>query len=179
MRRTPFAALILGALFAFAVQAQDPQKPEPKPDAEPTREPASEPAPGPGQQPDPKILGEILSCLAEGLPQGWKKAWFVIDKIDRDASGVTRRFAAKYFYATEVNDRKGKPFQPCDAERVRDGVAALNAYLPDSQKRWTGATISFMDDGEFEARYDFTPRKPATAKPAAKPAAKEKQESSK
>ena len=177
MNRLSVAALsaaFAGALFAFAVQAQDPQKSAPKPEPAPAaaQEPAAKPQPGPGQEPDPQILEGIVNCLAEGLPQDWKKTWFVISEIDRDERKATRSFEANFFYATEPDDSTGRRLQTCGAERVIDGVKALNAYLTDSQQRWTGATFTFMRDGRFEAKYDFTPFKPAAAKPAAKPKAK-------
>src|SRR5258706_14979251 len=160
MKRFPLLSPLLCALFAFAVQAQDPQKP----------------APGPGQEPDPKILEGIMTCLAEGLPPEWKRAWFVIHEIAPDAASAARRFEANFFFATDVRDRKGKRLRPCGAEPVLDGVVSLNAYLPESQRRWTGATFTFQSDGHYEASYDYSPFKP---KPATRPAARKKQESGK
>lgn len=181
MNRPFLAAFFAAALLAFAAHAQDPQKPEAKPEAETGQEPAAKPPPGPGQEPDPKILEGIMGCLAEGLPQGWKKAWFVVKEINRDESRATRQFEANFFYATNPKDAKGRRLQPCGAERVVEGVKALNDYLPGDQQRWTAATFTFMSDGKFEAKYDFTPPKPAAeaAKPAAKSAVRKKQESSK
>lgn len=173
-----FLVALLGALFALAAQAQAPQKPA----AEPA--PAAA-VPGPGQEPDPQIVDGIMRCMAEGLPEGWKKTWFVISEIgsDTDASGATRRFEATFYYATDPNDSKGMQFKPCGANRIVDGVIALNDYLQPSQRRWTGVTVTFLLDGNYSATYDYTPRKPAPAKaeakPAAKPVAKKKQETSK
>ena len=159
---------LAAALCAFAAYAQDPQKPAAeaqKPAAEAVK---SAPEPQPGQEPDPKILEGIFACIAEGLPEGWKKTWFVISETGRSEDGKTRSYAADFFYATNLKDRKGRPLKPCGPERVLEGVGALNAYLPDGQQRWTGATFSFMSDGKFEAKYDFTPPRPAPAKPAAR-----------
>jgi hypothetical protein len=172
MNRNSLIALAPGALLAFAVQAQEPQKP---------------------QEPDPKIVEGIMACLAEGLPEGWKKTWFVITEVGREADGSTRQFQGTFFYATDPEDKKGRPMKPCGANRIVDGVLALNDYLQPSQRRWSGVTMTFLVDGRYEATYDFTPRaaapikplvEPATtpaaaAKPAAKPAAKKKQEASK
>jgi len=174
-------ALVLGALLAFAVQAQDPQKPAAGAAAQ--QEPA---APAPGQEPDPKIVEGILACLGQGLPEGWKRTWFVMNEIARanDKEGATRQFEATFYYATDPNDTKGRQFKPCGANPIVDGVLALNAYLQPSQRRWTGMTMTFLVDGRYEASYDFTPRKPApiqkpAATPAAKPATKKKSETSK
>lgn len=156
------------ALCALSVHAQDPQKPEPQPQTEPQQQPEAPPAPGPGQERDPKIIADIFACVSEGLPEGWKKAWFVISEVERNVDGSSRKYEARFRFATSSNDRKGRPFKPCGAERVREGVVALNDYLPDSQRRWTGATFTFTSEGEFEIKYDYTPRKPAPARPAAK-----------
>jgi hypothetical protein len=163
---TPLAA----ALCAFATYAQDPLKPAAEAEKPAVEAAKPEPAPArrPGQDPDPKILDGIFACIAEGLPEGWKKTWFVVKEIGRSKDGATRNFAADFFYATNVNDRKGRPLKPCGAEPVLEGVGALQDYLPDGQRRWTGATFSFMPDGKFEAKYDFTPPRPAPAKPVAK-----------
>jgi hypothetical protein len=181
-------AFFLGALLAFPVQAQTPQKPAAG------AAPAQEPAPTPGQEPDPKIIEGIMACLGEGLPEGWKKAWFVISEVGRDTDGARRQYEGTFFYATDPEDRKGRPFKPCGANRIVDGVLALNNYLQPSQRRWSGVTMTFLVDGRYEAAYDFTPRAAApikplveppaaaaapAAKPAARPAVKKKQEASK
>ena len=59
-----------------------------------------------------------MECIAEGLPEGWKKTWFVIEEISREATGATRQYEAKFFYATDPNDRVGKRMQPCGANRI-------------------------------------------------------------
>lgn len=176
MKRPSLIALVLGALLAFSVQAQDPQKPAPQ-------EPAAASAPAPGQEPDPKIIIGLMECLAEGLPEGWKKTWFVIQEISRDVDGGTRQYEAKFYYATDPADRVGKRLEPCGTNRIVDGVLGLNAYLQPGQRRWTGVTMTFNIDGSYDAAYEYTTRKPAAgaapAKAAAKPAAKKKQEAAK
>ena len=157
------------ALAAIAAQAQGAAKPEPSP----------------GQPPDPKILEGVFACLAQGLPPDWKKAWFVIDEVGRSDEGTKRHFEANFFYAMSVDDVRGSPLTPCGAERVLEGVSALNAYLPEQQRRWTGATFSFTSEGRYDVKYDYSVRgsvmfKPAAtepaaetpAQPAARPAAK-------
>lgn len=171
--RPPLFALFAAALFAVSVHAQDGKSPaaQPQSGTAPAQE-AAKPAPGPGQEPDPRIYDDMFACLAEGLPEDWRKAWFTIDELDRSEMGSVRNYEAKFFFATDASDAKGKPLRTCGAERVLQGVGALNDYLPESQRRWTGAIFSFTRDGKFEAKYDYTPRKPAPVKPAAKPAAK-------
>ena len=171
----PLFALLFAALCASAVCAQV----TPKPAAE-----AQRPKPVPGQPADPKYIEDIFTCLAQGLPKDWKKTWFVIRQIGADASGSSREFEADFFVATDMIDAKGKPLVPCGSGPVLDGVIALNGYLLESQRRWTGATFTFTSEGKFDANYDYTVRKPAPAapesvKPAAKPAAKKPDSSSK
>ena len=182
MKRKFLAAIAVGSLIAFAALAQTPPNPaaEAKPEASPQKD-AATPAPGPGQEPDPQILQGMMRCMAEGLPANWNKAWFVISEIGResDTSGVRRRLEATFHFATDPKDAKGKPFKPCGANRIIDGVIALNDYLQPSQKHWLGVTMTFTADGSYKADYDFTPRKPAPAKAATKPAAKKKQEPAK
>ena len=180
MTRISLIALILGGLLAFPAQAQDPQKPA-------TLEPAAAPAPVPGQPPDQKIIVGLMECLAEGLPEGWKKTWFVIREIRRGADGV-RQYEAKFYYTTNPADRVGKPLEPCGSTPIINGVLAMNDYLQPGQRRWTGMTMTFNIDSSFEATYDFTETKPAAgaapastapAKAAPKPAANKKQEATK
>jgi len=170
MKYLSLPALLVTAMCSFAAYAQDPQKPATeaeKPAAE-AAQPETAPERKPGQPPDPKILEGLFACIAEGLPGDWKKTWFVIRQTKSSADGKTRSFAADFFYATNLNDRKGRPLKPCGADPVLEAVGALNDYLPDDQLRWTEATFSFMSDGKFEAHYDFTQHKPAPAKPANK-----------
>jgi len=107
MNRIVMIALVLGALLASAARAQDPQKPAAGGAAQ------QDPAPAPGQEPDPKIIEGIMACLGEGLPEGWKKAWFVISEIGREAD--TRQYEGNFFYSTDPDDRKGRPLKPCGA----------------------------------------------------------------
>jgi hypothetical protein len=170
MKNVPLFAPLVAVIFSFAAYAQDPVKPAAeaqKPAAEAaTPEPA--PARQPGQEPDPKILEGLFACIAEGLPEDWKRTWFVIRETSQSKDGLERSFSADFFYATKVSDRKGRPLKPCGPDPVLEAVAALNDYLPENQQRWTGATFSFMRDGKFEAHYDYTKPKPAARKPAAK-----------
>jgi hypothetical protein len=167
-------ALLLAALCAPAVHAQDAQNPAAPPAAE-----APKPKPKPGDPADPQIIEKMFNCLAPGLPKNWKKAWIVVNEISRDEAGTSRNFEANFFFATSIKDSKGKKLTPCGADPVLEGVGALNDYLPENQRRWTGVTFTFASDGKFDATYDYTPRKPAPepAKPAAKAKAAKKSDS--
>lgn len=185
MKNPSLAAFILGSALAFAAQAQDAKKPEPaadKPAAGAAQEPAAKPERSPGQTPDPQIFENIITCLAAGLTPDWQKAWFVIREIDRNEAEGTRQFEGDFFYATSLKDRKGRRLKTCGPEQVIQSVAELNDYLTREQQRWTSATFTFTKaDGKYDVKYDYTPfkPKPAAAAPAAKPAAKKKQEPAK
>jgi hypothetical protein len=173
----PLFVLLCTALCASLAHAQDAQKPAP-PAAE-----AQKPRPAPGQPADPQIIEKIFNCLAPGLPKNWKKAWIVVNEIGQDEAGTTRKFEANFFFATNLKDSKGKKLTPCGSAPVLEGVTALNDYLPEKQRQWTGITLTFTSEGKFDATYDYTPRKPAPAaeepaRPAAKAKATKKSDSS-
>ena len=177
-------AFWLAALVACSAFAQGPAKPAaeaqtPAAEAEKADTATAKAVPASREEPDPKIVEDLFACIAEGLPQDWKKAWFVITETRRSKDGATRSYAADFFYAMNASDRKGKPLLPCGAEKILEGVGALNDYLPDGQRRWTRAIFTFLSDGKYDVKYDYTPRKPASSKPEAKPATKKKQEASK
>ena len=168
MNRTLIAALLLAALVAGSVQAQDA-----KPAAE--AQPAAE-KPAPSQEPDPKFIEGIIKCLSVGLTDDWQKAWIEVQQISPDSKGTTRQYIAEFYLATTVIDVRGQRMRTCGDESVLENIVALNAYLPESQRRWTSANYTFFRDGRYTVYYDYTPVKPAPdAKPAAKPPAKKKQ----
>jgi hypothetical protein len=188
MNRLCLAAFLAGSLFASSAPAQDTKKPEPAPEkaaAGAAQDSSAKPAPGPGQEPDPQIIENIMTCLAEGLTQDWQRAWFVIREIDRNEREGTRQFEGDFFYATSEKDRKGQRLRTCGPEKVIQGVSDLNDYLTRDQQRWTSAVFTFMRDGKYDVKYDYTPFKPKpaakspAAKPATKPAAKKSAEASK
>ena len=172
MKRACLAAFLACLTLAFAAQAQDPKKPEAapeKPAAGAAEDPAAKPRPKPGDTPDPDIFQGMLHCLAAGMTPDWKKAWFVVREIDRDEHNAVRQFQGDFYFSTKESDHKGKRLQTCGAERMVAYVGALNDYLTADQKAWTSTTVTFLKDGSYDMKYDYTPFKP---KPAAKPAAK-------
>ena len=171
MKRLCLAAFLLSSMLATPAQAQDATKSAPaaeKPAAAAQEAPTT-PERGPGQTPDPRIIENIVGCLAEGLTPDWQKAWFVIREIDRNVAEGTRQFEGDFFFATNAKDTRGKRLRTCGQERIIEGVSDLNDYLTRSQQAWTSATFTFMRDGKYDVKYDYTPFKP---KPAAKPASK-------
>ena len=183
MNRPCLAAFIVCALLAFAARAQDPKKAEPapaSPAAVATPDPAAKPPPRPGDTPDPQIIDGIMTCLAEGLSQNWRTAWFVIKETERDETTRTRQFKGDFFFSTSAKDLKGRPLRTCGAEQIIQGVGSLNDYLAEDKQDWTSATFTFMRDGKYEVKYDYTPFKPQpAAKPAAKATSRKKQEAAK
>ncbi|MGH8705312.1 MAG: hypothetical protein ACREUO_07840 [Burkholderiales bacterium] len=147
------ALVVLGAFFLATVQAQEQTKPKPKPAAKtkPATKSKAETA-----QPDPKIIEEILACLAHGLPQDWKKTWVVVTELETD--GKTRKFEAKFFFATSPSDDTGQPLTPCDAEAVAKDVYRLNETLKPEQRQWKVAKLVITSEGNFELRYDYEKR---------------------
>ena len=174
MKNPSLAAFLACSLLAFAAHAQDAKKSDPATDkpAAAAQEPAAKPAPGPGQAPDPQILESIMTCLAPGLSQDWKKAWFVVKEIDRNEAESARQFQADFFFSTSLKDSRGKRLQTCGPEKIIESVSSLNDYLTTEQQRWTSAVFTFLSDGKYDVKYDYTPFKP-------KPAAKKKQEAAK
>jgi hypothetical protein len=178
MKNRSLAAFLACSLLAFAAHAQDAKKSDPATDkpAAAAPDPAAKPAPGPGQTPDPQIIENIVACLAPGLTQDWKKAWFVVKEIDRNAAEGTRQFEADFFFATNLKDTRGRRLQTCGPQKIIEGVSNLNDYLTTEQQRWTSAVFTFLSDGKYDVKYDYTPFK---RKPAARPAVKKKQEAAK
>jgi len=171
MKRPCLAALAACALIAFAAQAQEPKKTADAPEKPAAPDPAGAIQPKPGDTPDPRIVEGIMGCLSQGLTPDWKKAWIVIKEIDREDSKSVRQFEGNFFYATKESDTKGMRLQTCGGDRVVAYVGLLNGYLKEDQQGWTSMTMTFMRDGRYDAKYDYTPIKPKS-KPVAKPAAK-------
>ena len=96
----------------------------------------------------------------------------MVKEIDRNATEGTRQFEADFFFATSIKDTRGKRLQTCGPEKIIESVSNLNDYLTTEQQRWTSAVFTFLSDGKYDVKYDYTPFKP-------KPAAKKKQEPAK
>ena len=171
MKRTCLAALAACTLIAFATQAQEPKQPADAPEKPAAQDLVGAIQPKPGDTPDPRIVEGIMECFAQGLAPDWKKAWMVIKEIDREDSKSVRQFEGNFFYATKESDTKGMRLQTCGGERVVAYIGLLNGYLKEDQQGWTSMTMTFMRDGRYDAKYDYTPIKPKS-KPVAKPAAK-------
>ena len=105
MKRPCLAAFLIASALACAAQAQDAKKAEPsadKPAAGAAQDPAAKPARAPGQATDPQIIEDIFVCLAAGLTEDWKKAWFVVKEIDRKGTEVWSKQFPGAFRATRL-----------------------------------------------------------------------------
>lgn len=170
-----FATLLAAACFALGAAALSAQP----------KETGAGPAAKEEESPQERVVGRIFRCIAEGLPQDWKRAWIEIRELERTLYATVRKYEARFRFATSDTDTAGQPLVPCGTEEVVESVADLNGFLPEEQRRWTGATFAFYRDGRFEVKYDYgspgvvvEPELPPPApdKPAgkAKPAAKKK-----
>ena len=163
MHRIAIALLLLAALGAQSAQAQDPK---PSVEAKPA-------AAAPGQEPDPKIIEDIMQCLVPGLTSDWQRTWIIVTQVSHEAGAATRQYVAEFFYASKESDKNGRRMRTCGDESVLKGITALNAYLPESQRRWTSAVFTFYRDGRYAANYGYEPVPAASEeKPAPKKAAK-------
>lgn len=120
-------------------------------------------------EPDPKIFQDIFTCLAAGLVQGWTKAWITVVELDRSEDGKSRNYEALFRQSLKADDKEGEPLAPCETAKIVKSIGDLNEYLTPEQRRWSEVTLTFMNDGKYEVKYDYAAA--AQAKPAAKPAA--------
>jgi len=124
-----------------------------------------------GNGPDPQVFKDILDCMADGLPKDWQKAWVVVTWIERNVFSKERTYEAKFRYATSLRDSTGEPLAPCKGHEVSDAVVTLNQYLKPEQRNWTSATFTFLRDGHYDVKYDYSVRE-APENPAAEPSSK-------
>lgn len=106
------------------------------------------------EEPDSKELEAIFGCLADGLPQGWKKTWVVVTEtgVERGA----RSFEAQFFYAIRDNDASGVPLKPCNSQQVAEAVYALNKYLTNfEQRQWRQVKLVFTEAGGYNLTYEY------------------------
>ena len=173
------AALLCTLLFVSSAPAQT-KAPEPRADprgqtnvkprapaaAAQPRKPAAD-APQPASSGEhsngEKDLQEIYACVAQGLPDGWQRAWVTVRELpapDRD-----RTFEARFQVSLDRSGEARWNFVPCNARDVGERVYRLNQYLEPEKRNWKTATLLFMREGKFELKYDYTPD---SAPPAAK-----------
>jgi len=101
-----------------------------------------------------KDVETIFACVAQGLPQGWQRAWVVVTELTAD--GKERSFEGKFHYSLDPGGANPVALVPCNAREVAERVYALNEYLEYEKRQWKAATLVFTSDGKFELKYDYT-----------------------
>jgi hypothetical protein len=101
-----------------------------------------------------RALQEIFACVAQGLPEGWKRAWVVVTELSGD--GKERTFEGRFQVSMDATGDKRWNFVPCNTRDVAERVYRLNDFLEPEKRAWKVATLQFMSDGKFELKYDYT-----------------------
>ena len=66
--------------------------------------------------PGVKAVEKIFGCVAEGLPQEWRRAWVVVTELSGDDR--ERNFEGKFFYSLDDAGAKPVALVPCNAREV-------------------------------------------------------------
>lgn len=144
-------AAIFASAFALSAHAQTGLKPPAKPKAAakaPQKAAAEEDNPG------VRAVEKIFTCVAEGLPKDWRRAWVVVTELS--SGDKERNFEGKFHYSLDASGANPVALVPCNARQVGEGVYALNDFLEPEQRQWKVATLVFTSDGKFELKYDYT-----------------------
>lgn len=146
------AAIVAGAI-ALGAHAQAGLKPpeagaKPKAVAKAPRKPAKD-----EDNPGVQAVEKIFTCVAEGLPKDWRRAWIVVTELSAD--GRERNFEGEFHYSLDASGADPVALVPCNARQVAEGVYALNDFLEQEKRQWKVATLVFTSDGKFELKYDY------------------------
>lgn len=149
-------AVLCAVVVAGSAWAEEKKAATPVPSAKPAR---GTPAPAPpsseadnGQ----RALEEIFACVAQGLPEGWQRAWVTVKELSASRGGE-RTFEAHYQVSLERSGERRWDFVPCNARDVAERVYRLNEYLEPAKRNWKTATLLFTADSKFELKYDYAP----------------------
>lgn len=164
LKRCCSAALCAGLLVPVAWGQDKPAAPsasktqaaKPKPSSAQPRRPAAAPRQGSTAEADSagvKAIEEIFACVAQGLPDGWRRAWVVVTELS--GSGKERTFEGRFQVSLESAGEKRWNFVPCNARDVAERVYGLNDFLEPEKRQWKAATLLFTPDGKFELKYDY------------------------
>lgn len=117
-------------------------------------------APPQGAAPAAKAAGEpadaidsIFACIAQGLPEGWRRAWVTVTELS--AKSGERTLEGHFQVSLEASGDQRWDFVPCNARSVAEGVYRLNTYLSPEKRHWKVATLLFTSDGKYELRYEY------------------------
>lgn len=165
LKRCCSAALCAGLLIPVAwgqdkpaaPSVSKPQTAKPKAASTQPPKPAAEPQQGSAAEADSagvKAVEEIFACVAQGLPDGWQRAWVTVTELS--GSDKERTFEGKFQVSLESAGEKRWDFVPCNARSVAERVYGLNDFLAPEKRQWKAATLLFTHDGKFELKYDYT-----------------------
>ena len=173
LSRTIFALLmrcctaaLCAALIAPVALAQEktstqgagkPQSAKPKPAGVQPQKPAAGAQQGASAEVDSagvKAIEAIFACVAQGLPEGWRRAWVIVSELS--GGDKERTFEGRFFVSLEAKGEKRWDFVPCNAREVAERVYGLNDFLELEKRQWKVATLLFTHDGKFELKYDYT-----------------------
>lgn len=101
-----------------------------------------------------KAVEEIFACVAQGLPEGWQRAWVVVTELAGDLK--ERRFEGLFQVSLEASGDKRWDYVPCNSRQVAESVYQLNDFLEPEKRRWKTATLLFLREGRFELKYDYS-----------------------
>ena len=145
-------AISLACLIPLAVNAQlksPAESAKPKPAAKAQKKPAAE-----EDNPGVRAVEKIFGCVAEGLPNEWRRAWVVVTELSGDDK--ERSFEGKFFYSLDAAGAMPVALVPCNAREVAESVYKLNDFLEYEKRSWKVATLIFTSEGKFEIKYDYT-----------------------
>ena len=140
-----------------APSVSKPQAAKPKASSAPLQRPAAEPQQGSAAEADSagsKAIEEIFACVAQGLPDGWQRAWVTVTELS--GSREERTFEGRFQVSLESTGETRWDFVPCNARSVAERVYGLNDFLEPEKRQWKVATLLFTRDGKFELKYDYT-----------------------
>lgn len=140
-----------------AKAATSPPKASVKPPAKKAEKPAaaSSRSAATSESDGERALQEIFACVAQGLPEGWQRAWVIVTELSGD--GKERTFEGRFQVSMDAAGDKRWNFVPCNTRDVAERVYRLNDFLEPEKRGWKAATLQFMRDGKFELKYDYTP----------------------
>lgn len=101
-----------------------------------------------------KAVEEIFACVAQGLPEGWQRAWVVVTELAGDLK--ERRFEGRFQVSLEASGDKRWDYVPCNSRQVAESVYRLNDFLEPEKRHWRTATLLFLREGRFELKYDYS-----------------------
>lgn len=100
-----------------------------------------------------QAIEQIYACVAQGLPDGWQRAWVTVTELS--GTGKERTFEGRFTVSMEAAGDKRWDFVPCNARNVAERVYGLNDFLEPGKRQWKVATLLLTPDRKFELKYDY------------------------